>query len=141
MRAGVALLDMAAQCRRAAELDGAHDPQLGTAKHAGMRLAILRAVAAEHVRHLQLHAAHGPRSGSRQGQVEAVERTGDGADRAGGDVQVARSGGQAAMAEQQLDGAQVGAGFEQVGGAAKGSACEARGMLRRGRSCAAACAW
>jgi len=40
MRAGIALLDMAAQRRRPAELDGAHDPQPGTAERAGMRLAV-----------------------------------------------------------------------------------------------------
>jgi len=67
VRAGVALFDMPAQRCRPAELDGAHDPQPGTAKRAGMRLAIGCAVAAEHVRHLELHAAHRPQSVGRQG--------------------------------------------------------------------------
>ena len=65
--AGVALLDMAAQRRGPAELDGAHDPQPGTAERAGMLLAVCRAVAAEHVRHLEFHPAHRPQSGNRQG--------------------------------------------------------------------------
>src|SRR5580700_6319409 len=46
--------------------------------------------------------------------VEGLQRTGGSADRAGGDHQILRRGAETAMAEQQLDGAQIGAGFQQM---------------------------
>ncbi len=63
MAAVAAGLDMAAERRRAAQLDGAHDARLDTAKRAAGRTspfpAIGRTMAAEHIRHLQraTHAA------------------------------------------------------------------------------------
>jgi len=45
---------------------------------------------------------------------EQVQRTGSGAHLAGGDPQVASGGRQAAVAEQQLDGTDVGSGFQQM---------------------------
>src|SRR3546814_7566860 len=45
-----AVLDMAAECRRAAQLDGAHPPPLDPAQVTVMRTAIGIAVPAEHVR-------------------------------------------------------------------------------------------
>ena len=39
-----------------------------------------------------------------------------GADRLGGDLQVARGGREAAMPQQQLDRAQIGTRFQEVGG-------------------------
>ncbi len=49
----VALLDMAAERRRPARRDGAHDAPLDAAEMAGMRLPKRLAVAAEDIRHLQ----------------------------------------------------------------------------------------
>ncbi len=48
------------------------------------------------------------------GQI--IERTGGGMQSMFGDVQVTSRGLQVAMAEQQLNGAQIGASVEQVGG-------------------------
>ena len=45
---------------------------------------------------------------------EQVERTGGGAHFAGGDPQVSSGGRQAAVAEQQLNGPDIGAGFQQM---------------------------
>jgi hypothetical protein len=76
------------------------------------------AEAAEHVRHFQPLAGHETRASgwnevrqSWRDEVEGFERTGGSADRAGGDHQILRRGAQIAMAEQQLDGAKIGAGF------------------------------
>jgi len=80
-----------------------------------------RAEAPEHIRHFQPLAGHETRASGghqvRQGwraDIERLQRTGGGADRAGGDHEILCRGAQIAMAEQQLDGAQVGAGFQQV---------------------------
>ena len=60
MAAFITLLDMAAERGRPAEFDRAH----GVALHGGQRTPVLLpvclAVAAEHVRHLQGTARHGP---------------------------------------------------------------------------------
>ena len=48
--------------------------------------------------------------------LQGFQRTGRGADLAGGDTQISGRGAQAAMAEQQLDGAQIGAGLQQMDG-------------------------
>ena len=48
--------------------------------------------------------------------VQQVKRTGRGADLGAGDLQVAGGGRQAAVTEQELDGADVDAGLEQVDG-------------------------
>jgi len=53
----VALLDMTAQCCRAADFDGAHNTALAAAQMAGMGLTVSGPVAAEDIRHLQ-RAAH-----------------------------------------------------------------------------------
>ena len=53
-----ALLDMTAQRRRAASLDGPHHPPLTPAQMAGMGLPVGSAMAAQHIRHLQ--AEHAP---------------------------------------------------------------------------------
>jgi hypothetical protein len=50
----VALLDMAAERRGAARLDGGHDPTLPVGEGGSMVGAIGSTVAAEHIRHLQL---------------------------------------------------------------------------------------
>jgi hypothetical protein len=48
---------------------------------------------------------------------KAIEWTGGSAHASGGDLQVTRGGGQAAMTQQELNGAYIGAGFRQVRGA------------------------
>ena len=61
----------------------------------------------------------GPRSshdrGPPRGQVEAIQRAPGRLQRRGGHMEVPSRGVEAAMAEQDLDGPQVGAGLEQVG--------------------------
>jgi hypothetical protein len=47
---------------------------------------------------------------------QQVQRGGRGADLAGSNPQIFGSGGQATMAEQELNGSHVGAGFEQMDG-------------------------
>ena len=91
-----------------------------------MLLSIGFAVAAEDIRHFQLRAIHGLplRStgavaglGSAQtGLRQKIEWTGGRADLAGGDPQIPGGGRQAAVAEQQLNGPDIGARFQQVNG-------------------------
>jgi hypothetical protein len=78
-----------------------------------MPLSVCVAVAAEDVRHLELHLHCRPSSNGGQGQIETIERARNRADRGGGDVQVAGSARQPAVTEQQLDGADVRAGLEE----------------------------
>ena len=78
-----------------------------------------RAEAAEHIRHFQPLASHKPavrraRGPARLARRECLQRTGRGADLAGGDHEISRRGAQIAMPEQQLDGAQIGAGLQQM---------------------------
>ena len=58
VRAVLAALDMAAERRRAAALDGRHDLQLAEAHVAGVGLPPSRAVVAEDIRDLQRRARH-----------------------------------------------------------------------------------
>lgn len=51
--AGVALFDMAAEGRGAAQLDRAHRAPLRTTESTGVALPVLRPAAAEDVRHLK----------------------------------------------------------------------------------------
>src|SRR5260370_41742394 len=53
MAAGIALLDMTAERGGAAQVDGAHRAALGTTEGVGMGLPVVRAAAAEDVRHLE----------------------------------------------------------------------------------------
>ena len=107
MTAILATLDMPTQRRRTATLDRDH----GAAPRGGQRRAVLitigRPEVAEHVRHFQPLAGHGTRpSGGqeiRHGWHESrqsLQRTGRGADLAGGDTQITRRGVQAAMSQQ-----------------------------------------
>ena len=119
--AAVALLDLAAEGGGAAALDGGHDAALQGAQGAPGARAEGLPVAAEDVRDFESRAGHRSPArfcagGLRAGQQ--VERAGRGADLGAGDLQVAGGGGEAAMAEQQLDGADVDAGFKQVDGEA-----------------------
>src|SRR5271157_3165459 len=85
-----ALLDMAAEDRRPARRDGAHDPSLDAREMTGMRLSKRFAMAAEDIRHLPSRS-HGPRSaGWHDVQAEPIERARRVADRFGGDPGVAR---------------------------------------------------
>ena len=59
--AGITLLDMPAQRRGAAALDGAHHAQLRAAEGAGVVATVLRADLAEDLRQLQPGGAHGRR--------------------------------------------------------------------------------
>ena len=105
-------------------LDRSHDAALRDRQRSAVLLTIVGTVAAEHVRHFELRAVHrAGRSeilGCRRVRLygdrtrKQVERTGRGAHLGGGDPQVAGGGRQAAMAEQQLNGAHVGAGFQQM---------------------------
>ena len=93
------------------------------------------AVAAEHVRHFQLGALHRPRLRRTEARRESMQAGGAGASRAGWwsstpwwwRSQIARRRRQAAMAEQQLNRADVGARFQQMDGERM-----AQGMRRDG---------
>jgi hypothetical protein len=58
MSAGVALLDVTAQSRRPALLDGTHDATLLAVERVGVQMPVCRAVAAQDVRQLQ-RSLHG----------------------------------------------------------------------------------
>jgi hypothetical protein len=117
MAAVPAALDMTSERRGATTFDRGH----GVLPRRGQRRAILvaksRAEVAEDVRHFQSLAGHGQVSGGheirggRRHALQGFQRTGRGADLAGGDTQISSRGVQGAMAEQQLDGAQIGAGL------------------------------
>jgi fructose-1,6-bisphosphatase/inositol monophosphatase family enzyme len=56
----VAAFEVAAENGRAAHLNGGHDAPLSHGHRRAMLLSISFSVAAEHVRHFQLRAIHGP---------------------------------------------------------------------------------
>ena len=122
----VALFDMAAERGGAARLDRGHDAPLGGRQRPAGLLTIGVAVAAEDVRHFERRAIHGAaRSEVRgrrrrrlgcDGAREPVQRTRRRTDLDRGNPQIARGGRQTAMAEQQLNGADVGAGFQEMDG-------------------------
>ena len=117
MRAVLAALDMAAESRGTAALDGRHDLQLVEAQVSGVGGAPGRTVAAEDIRQLDRWTRQGgkPRSGGRSDLSEQqVERAGDLADRLDGDTRVERRGVELLVAEQYLDDADVGLLLEQV---------------------------
>src|SRR4051794_39684173 len=58
--ASVALFDLPPESRRPAHLDGSHDVPLRRGHRRAVLFAIHFTVAAEHVRHVQLRAIHGP---------------------------------------------------------------------------------
>ena len=112
MAASVAALDVTAEGGGAAELDSAHDAALSARERLGMSLPIDGTEAAEDLRHFEWRGSHrrcleiGRRGrrwwrGFRPGQQ--VEGTGGGAHGAGGQFQVARGCGKAAMTHEQLD--------------------------------------
>jgi hypothetical protein len=93
----------------------------GSAEMVGVGAPICRAVAAEYIRHLQL-GTHRVGLGRRRdgdgqrGRLQEVQGTCGGAHLAGREAQIAGGSAQAAMSEQQLDGAHISAGFQQVHG-------------------------
>ena len=104
----VALFDLAAEGSGAAALDRRHGAALGGGQRGGETAPESVPVTVEDVSHLKIGAGSpGGLSGLRQ-----VEWTGRSGDFEGGKVQIAGGGGEAAMTEQELNGADVGAGFE-----------------------------
>ena len=111
---------MAAEHCRAATLDRAHDAALTTAERVAVFLTVGRAGLAEDVRQLEPDGTQGPNSEMHgwsrcrrrvklRQQIEGARR---GAHGTGGDLQVTRRRGQATMAQQELNGAQIRARFE-----------------------------
>jgi hypothetical protein len=95
----VALLDVAAERRRPARRDGAHDASLDAAEMPGTDLPKRFAVAAEDIRHLQ-NRSHGTRSAGRHDlQTKPVKWAWCFADGFGGDLSIERGAGQAGVAE------------------------------------------
>ena len=114
-----ALLDVAAQLRRAAELDRAHDAPLGEAEMPRVGGAPGGPEAAEDVRHLELRPGMPPaQAGGGPSEVEQIERALHLPDRVQGDPGVARRRGDLPMPQQVLDHPDVDALLEQVGGEA-----------------------
>src|SRR5262245_17196050 len=119
------VLVMAADYRRPARRDGAHDAALDVPEMTDILLAKCFAVAAEDIRHLQSRS-HGTRSGGwHDVQAESIERARRVADRFCGDQGVARRACDAGMAEQDLDDAHVRAALQEMG-----RECVAQGVHR-----------
>ena len=122
----VATLHMAAESGCPAHFDGGHDAPLPGGHRRAMLFAVGFAIAAKHVRHFQLRTIHAPRrskmlrrcglglKGNRARQQ--VEGTRCRTYFTGGDPQIAGRSREAAVAEQQLNRADIGAGFEHVNG-------------------------
>ena len=112
MAAVAALLDVTAERGGAASLDRGHGMPLRGGQRRGVLVTERRAEVAEHVRHFQPFAGHGYRASGghdvRSGwhdHVQRLQRTGGGANLAGGDHQILRRGAQITMTQKQLDGA------------------------------------
>ena len=106
---------MAAEHRRPARRDGAHDPSLDAPEMTGARLSKRFAMAAEDIRHLQSRS-HDARSAGRDDlQAEPIKRARRVADRFGGDPGVARRACEAGVAEQDLDDAHVRPALQEMG--------------------------
>ena len=85
----IALLDMAAEHRRPARRDGAHDASLDAPEMTSMRLSKRCAMVAKDIRHFQ-NRSHGTRSaGWHDLQAEPIERARRVTDRFGGNPGVA----------------------------------------------------
>jgi hypothetical protein len=107
MTARVALLDMAAERCRSADLDRRHDTALRRGQRITVLLEIGVTVAAEHIRHFRARPNHWPDgSGGRCGcrfegkPRQKIQRTFCRTNLAGGDPQVARRRVEAAVSEQ-----------------------------------------
>ena len=107
MTAIAAPLDVTAESGGAATLDRAHgSPPLGRQRRA-MSVKKSLAEVAEHVRHFQPLVGHGTQASdghevrwSWPDPPQSLQRTGRGADRAGGDPEILRRGAQITMTEQ-----------------------------------------
>ena len=114
-----ARFDMPTEDGGAARLDRGHDASLGGRQRGTGCGTIGVAVAAEDIRHLQRRTIHERAStGGRGGAIgrwrrmwKQVERARGRTDLRRGDPQIAGGGLETAMAEEQLNRAQVGAGF------------------------------
>jgi len=115
----LALLDMPAEARCPAHLDGAHDPTFDTPEMSVVYMTISFALAAKDVRHLQSRH-HGETSSAWRHhlQRQAVERAGRAADQPVGYLRVAGRGGQIVVAEENLDDPNIGPAFQKMGGKA-----------------------
>ena len=134
LAAALTLLDVAAQSGGAAGFDGSHDTPLVAAEMTGVSVAVSGTVVAEDVRHLECgaHAGRLIRRGQLEMQlVEGADGVGD--DR-GGDLQIHSGRCQLGVAEQQLNGADVGAGFEQMGGKAVAQGMQADRLVQTCRA-------
>ena len=121
----VALLEMPPEHGGPADLDRGHHAALRDGHGSTMLLPVGWTVAAEYVRYFKLRAIHRLSSEglgciwlrlSGDWPREQIEGTGGRAHLGGGDPQIPRGGRQAAMTQQQLDGAHVGAGLQQMDG-------------------------
>jgi len=111
LAAVLALLDVPAEHRGAARLDGGHDAALGLREPAALRRAERIAVAAENIRHFQ-DGAHVPGSVWRDYlNRELIERAGCARDEIRRNLSVARSRSQVAMSQQSLDDANIDPAF------------------------------
>jgi len=123
MAAITAPLDVTAERGGAATLDRDHGMPLRRGQRPAVPVTESRAEVAEHVRHFQPLAGHETRASGGyqvrhrwQDDVQRLQRTGGGADRAGGDHEILSRGAQIPVTEQQLDGAEIGTGFQQMNG-------------------------
>jgi len=120
----VALLNVTAERGRPALFDRGHGGTLRPGQCRPVLFSIGIAVAAEYIRHLRSRKVHGGSEVRRylvwrpQGNQmwQQVQRTGRRTDMAGGDAQILSRGGEASMAEQQLNGAKISARFEEMDG-------------------------
>ena len=125
MAAPITPFEMTAESSGATDLDRRHDATLRDGERRTMPLAIVGAVAAEDIRHLEFWALHRPAAQKCCGVAGATQRNGIAAAGPmgwwwnrpyGGDPQVTGGGRQAAVTEQQLNGPEIGAGLQQVSG-------------------------
>ena len=107
MPALVTTIDVTAKSGSAATLDRGHGAAPRTRQRRAMLLTERRAEVAEYVRHFQPLAGHRIRASGgyevrrvRHEDVERLQRTGGGADLAGGDHEISRRGAQVAMTKQ-----------------------------------------
>ena len=119
MAAVATTLNVTAEGRGAAILDRPHRLPPRRGQRCAMPVTKSRAEAAEHIRHFHPLAGHENRSSGghevRHGwneDAQQFQRTGRGADGAGGDHEILSGGAQITMTEQQLDGAYIGPGFQ-----------------------------
>ncbi|ESZ12140.1 hypothetical protein X737_27440 [Mesorhizobium sp. L48C026A00] len=125
MAALITCFDVPAERGGPAQFDRRHDAALGGRQRGIMLCAIGSAVAAEYVPPLPTPSGHcrsnqkycglaGDRVGAGRGKSsKGLDR---GADLVGGDPQVMGGGREAAVTEQQFNGAHVGAGLQQMDG-------------------------